>query len=433
MSAAAVTIESALASGELRGLTRARCDKLFALLRALMHGGAPSDSWEDLAGVLQRHRLEALVYGRLSGSAAGAAGLPDAFRSGYLRNVQRNARYRDEALRITEAAGDVPFVFLQGMGLLSQLQADPGERRLSDLDVLVAPRDELRFLAAVQRLGYSAKGAARLISWNYPGHWELAREAEPGQAFCLDASCGTLLPVSLFTRHTRLEAAEILHRAVVRDGLLVPDPADLLALCVLNIEQKDFGWLRGYVDVSELAASCSQAIDWRIVASALSRHGNRGITGAILAACRRWFGAPIPDWVVEECSFAGSPFVQGWEAFFLDPAIVCSQRAVGVRGGGRLPPLLDFFYGMNRRLLSFRSWPVRAQILTEALTESFDGLNGYLYHARSAVGRAFARCVVNPLVVALGWAVLHSVFVASGSVLWWVFARRTRVGLRSAP
>ena len=207
-------------------------------------------SWQPFLPVLHRHRLEGLVYGRLSGagsargSPAGAS--PEAFRRAYLANVRRSAVYTEEAHRIVAAAGDIPFVFVQGMALLAAEVADPGERRLSDLDVLVAPRDETRFLDAMRQLGYGPKGVRRFLSWDYPGHWELAREAEPGLAFGLDVASGTRLPVCLLTRHVCLEAEAILRRSGSQDGLPVPDLADLLAMCALNVEHKDFAWLGPY-------------------------------------------------------------------------------------------------------------------------------------------------------------------------------------------
>ena len=65
--------------------------------------------------------------------------------------------------------------------------------------------------------------------------------------------------------------------------------------------------------------------------------------------------------------------------------------------------------------MSFRSWPVRAQILTELLTDGFAALNDFLYRARSAAGRTFARLVVNPAVVAVGWLVVHPTFLLQRS------------------
>ncbi len=302
MSARTAGVEAAHPSRRLRGLTREVCDQLLATLGAILRGETVRPaSWEPFLPVLHRHRLEGLVYGRLSGAESATEGLPEAFRRAYLANVRRSALHTEEAHRIVAAAGDIPFVFVQGMALLAAGVADPGERRLSDLDVLVAPRDETRFLAAMRQLSYVPKGVRGFLSWDYPGHWELAREAEPGLAFGLDVSAGTRLPVCLFTRHVFFEAEAILGRSCSKDGLPVPDPADLLALCTLNVEQKVFGWLGTYVDVTMLASGCREQ-DWRGVAAELSRDGNRGVAGAILDACRRWFSAAIPAWVIAECS-----------------------------------------------------------------------------------------------------------------------------------
>jgi hypothetical protein len=424
MSERTAEVQGAHSSRRLRGLTRQVCEELLATLGALLRGEAVRPaSWEPFLPVLHRHRLEGLVCGRLCKSDSAHGALPEAFRRSYLANVRRSALHTEEAHRIVAAAADIPFVFVQGMALLATQDADPGERRLSDLDVLVAPRDETRFIAAMQRLGYGAKGARRFISWDYPGHWELVREAEPGLAFGLDVSSGTRLPVCLLNRHVLFEAEAILRRSCSKDDLPVPDVADLLAMCVLNVEQKDFAWLGPYLDVTALASRCRER-DWRGVAAALSRDGNRGVAGAILDACRRWFSAAIPDWVVEECSTRCSLAVQGWQDFFLDPVTVCSQLAAAGRGHGPAPSLAGYVCGFGRRFMSFRSWPVRAQVLTELLTDGFAALNDFLYRARSAAGRTFARLVVNPAVVGIGWLLVHPAFLLSGAMLHWVYSRR---------
>jgi hypothetical protein len=426
----APAVREARASRRLRGLTREVCDQLLATLGAILRGETVRPaSWEPFLPVLHRHRLEGLVYGRLSAAGSAQGGLPEAFRRAYLANVRRSALHTEEAHRIVAAAGDIPFVFVQGMALLAAGVADPGERRLSDLDVLVAPRDETRFLEAVRQLGYGPKGVRRFLSWDYPGHWELAREAEPGLAFGLDVASGTRLPVSLLTRHVRLEAEAILRRSCVRNGLPVPDVADLLAMCALNVEHKDLAWLGTYVDVTTLASGCREP-DWRGVVAELSRDGNRGVAGAILDACRRFFAAAIPDWVVAECSTRRSFAVAGWEDFFLDPVTVCSQLAAAGRGHGKAPSLAGYACGFGRRFMSFRSWPVRAQVLTEVLTDGFAALDDFLYRARSAAGRTFARFVVNPAVVGIGWLLVHPSFLLSGAVLYWVYSRRHRSRLR---
>ncbi len=432
-------VQGAHTSRRLRGLTRETCQALLATLGALLRGEAVGPApWQAFQPVLHRHRLEGLVYGRLADGDA----LPEGFRRAYLANVRRNALHLEEARRIVDAAEGIPFVFVQGVALLAEPGADPGERRLSDLDLLVAPRDEERFLAAMQGLGYQPKHKARFLSWDHQGHWELARESESGHGFALDVSSGTRLPVSLLTRHLRLEAEPILqrshncssalHSAGRQDGLPIPELADLLALCALNVEHKDFAWLGPYLDVTRLAARCGER-DWRAVVAALSRDGNRGVAGAVLDACRRFFGAAIPEWVVAECSTRASLAVRGWQDFFLDPVTVCSQGAGAGRGHGAAPSPAGFALGFGRRFQSFRTGPVRAQVLAEVLTDGFTAVNEFLYRARSRAGRAFARLVLNPLVVGGGWLVVHPAFLVSGAVLYWVYSRRRRPRLRGQP
>jgi hypothetical protein len=418
-------------SRRLRGLRRESCERLLAALGTLLCREpvvAAATAWEPFQPVLRRHRLEGLVFARQAALPAPRAELPESFRRAYLANLKRSALYADEARRIVATAAGIPFVFVQGMALLALPGADPGDRWLSDLDVVVPPGDLSRFVSAMEGLGYRPKSVARFISWDLDGHFELVREVTGGE-LGLDVSSGTLLPLSLLSRHVRLEAESIVARSVLEDGLPLPAPADLLALCVLNVEQKDFGWLRPFVDVATLAAH--PGLEWPAVVSALAREPNRGVAGAVLDTCRRWFSVTIPEWVLCETSTRSSPSVQGWQDFFLDPVTVCSQRAAMGRGQRFLPSPAGLVYGLARRFMAFRSWAVRARVLGELLTVSFAALDAYLYRTRSRAGRAFARTVLNPAVVVGGWLICHPLFVLSGAVLRCTRPRRS--GNRGAP
>jgi hypothetical protein len=70
----------------------------------------------------------------------------------YYLTVQANLRFLSALHEIADQG--VPFVLMQGAALLAETYPDPGLRPLSDIDVLVHPRNREHLVTSLQRIGF---------------------------------------------------------------------------------------------------------------------------------------------------------------------------------------------------------------------------------------------------------------------------------------
>lgn len=120
-------------------------------------------NWKVVGNALIDNRAAGLAYGRIT--AAGLSGLVpapalEALKQHYRANQFSNALLLEEARRILETAraGNLDLIPLKGLSLLESAYADPGHRKLGDLDFLVHPGRAAAATAALEGLGYSRQG-----------------------------------------------------------------------------------------------------------------------------------------------------------------------------------------------------------------------------------------------------------------------------------
>jgi len=124
-------------------------------------GGPPACGWPEFFQVALRQRLAPLVSKVLEGSADRGS-VPQetrAFlRNSYLVTVSRYAelsRPFQEVFRTLEGER-IDFIVFKGPVLAEAVYRDPGVRPMTDVDILVRPRDLTRSHRALKGLGYEA-------------------------------------------------------------------------------------------------------------------------------------------------------------------------------------------------------------------------------------------------------------------------------------
>jgi hypothetical protein len=193
-------------------------DRLARLVGVLVDGGdAPADLPIEL---VRKHRLGPLAFRH------GAA----AFRGDFIMASLRAEQQRAIAAEAVAALGAIPVALLKGLSYGGWLYADPGERPMNDVDLLVPIEAHAAAVAALARIGYRrakpgdeggprhhaqtlARGAATVdlhrspaqlgrIRIDFAGVWRRARPASwVAGAFRLDVVDEILFHFANLARH----------------------------------------------------------------------------------------------------------------------------------------------------------------------------------------------------------------------------------------
>lgn len=128
----------------------------------------PARSGDDLADSIAAHAHElpdALVRQHMLAPLAAQAGLAR-FRADYIASSLL-AEIRERTLAETLSAlaeHRIPVILLKGISYAGDLYADPAERPMSDIDLMVPPRQHDDACRVLRRLGYWHAGSAQQLS-----------------------------------------------------------------------------------------------------------------------------------------------------------------------------------------------------------------------------------------------------------------------------
>jgi hypothetical protein len=280
---------------------------LSCVQRAANPGGvAPLGSPERTASVWRRAVPPAGRIGlapiAFAGGGAWLAEAPadvaDALRWHHLASALRHERSvaptLQQALSALASAGLVPIV-LKGTALAYTAYAEPAQRTLSDVDLLLSD-DQLPLASEVLREA---------------GFWTRDGDSRPDhhlQPFYLDdGRVGVELHRQLLPDHSPyplpLNALRARSRAVtIADAQArVLAPADALLLtCVHLAYAHRYRWfaLRTLADVLVLAAGRAGELDWDLLTRTTEAAGAGGAVYWPLRLAREWVGAPVPETVL---------------------------------------------------------------------------------------------------------------------------------------
>lgn len=130
-------------------------------LRTLLRGGTPSATVDEAtaAAILRRYECGGWLHARRS--APGAAPLPEPWRTTAARAHRKTVVDSLAALgvlrEVAAICGDagVRLIVLKGAAYLEELYGDPGERVLTDIDLLVRPADAGRAAECLLAAGFA--------------------------------------------------------------------------------------------------------------------------------------------------------------------------------------------------------------------------------------------------------------------------------------
>ncbi len=221
-------------------------------------------------------------------------------------NGDRNRTLRRHAIEIAgqlNQRGVAPVLLKGGLALFEGPYADPAQRMMRDLDILVPAEERGAAVMALGKLGY------RLSRQYPPGHHAIGDFARPGDAGSID------LHTELIDSTYVLPAAEVRSRAALKEvegvRFLVPSPTDRILHNVLHAQIHFLGhFYRGELSLQQihelvaLAGHFGAAIDWDFVAGRLREHRLTTALESYLLAANSLFGFTWP--------LAGPPGAGAW-------------------------------------------------------------------------------------------------------------------------
>jgi len=205
-------------------------------------------------------------------------------------------------------------ILLKGPALWLTAYADPVERRVGDLDVLVTPEEVDPTVQTLVDAGYRAPPDLDMAA--YKVHHFHFRLLHPS-GFMVEVHWGLSQPASPF----RVDAPGFLRRAyeASRGGVvaaLVPSAEDMiLHLASQNLEN-NFSELRRLVDLDRIVSVEAQ-LDWDYTTAAARAGGLQTVLALSLRLSPDLLGTDVSDQVLRTI---GPPPMVAWHLDILDPA-----------------------------------------------------------------------------------------------------------------
>ena len=235
---------------------------------------------------------------------------------------------RDRVMHVLARHGVTP-VLLKGAALRESVYSDPTERSMGDLDLLVAPDELERSIAALRDAGY-VPDREEWVEKYRQHHFHQVMNHPRG--FIVELHWALTDPSS----RVPLNEVEFNARASISDRgtnvpVRVPSPEDLILHTVSQNEDDAFGLLRRIVDIDRIVAA-SPNVDWDYVTRAARDARLDLVLGVSLRAAQLLLHTDIP---AKSSSGSNLPTLARMHLAMLDPAawimtLPSERRAVAI-------------------------------------------------------------------------------------------------------
>jgi hypothetical protein len=241
-----------------------------------------------MQGVLSRLSDER-VRQHMLGPLAYRAGR-DRFRSDFVASALQAERREVLLSELVEAFADqaIPLILLKGISYIGTIYDDPGERPMSDIDVLVRGPDHGRALGCLRRLGYWDAGS-RMSAFS--SHHAVAMKRRHAS---IDLHRNIVQPL-----RSRVDVRGLWQRAAPAversDGALRLDPVDELVVHLIHIARHELMVpLINYVDGARLLERVPGGRS-AVVARAERFRAGRAVGAALAMTDAMWSERSFPS------------------------------------------------------------------------------------------------------------------------------------------
>ena len=258
--------------------------------------------WNGLILLARRHGIASLLHRTLAG--LNTCRVPVEIM-GRLRSVANAFRFHNvlfvrellTAVQAIEAAG-IPVAPYKGPALAASLYGDFALREMTDIDLLVKPRDAIRARRALSALGYTA--SRQVSKWLEPAwvffHCEFAFGSRSGIPVELNWRVATRywclpeVPARAWTRMRPLTLGGV--------ELKMFCPEDLLLILCLHGSKHKWDTLKWVVDIAELLRVHPE-LDWRAATIAARASGTERMLALGLVLAHELLDAHLPAELAE--------------------------------------------------------------------------------------------------------------------------------------
>jgi hypothetical protein len=219
---------------------------------------------------------------------------------------------RDRVLHALRRCGVTPLL-LKGSALRERVYDDPTERSMGDLDLLVAPEEIERSMAALREAGYAPESEQLMDAYRLHHFHHILRHP---RGFIVELHWGLTDPGS----RVPLNEKQFVARASASSRgngvpVRVPSPEDLLLHVVSQNEDDAFGLLRRIVDIDRIVA-LSPPLDWPYVARAARDSGLDLVLAMSLRLAQLLLRTDVPS---DLSRGTGLPILSRMHLAMLDP------------------------------------------------------------------------------------------------------------------
>jgi hypothetical protein len=309
---------------------------LVDLLRCAIHNLPPAENlnqadWSNLLRQARAHRIEHFLYpwlscslpekfalhAKVANNSVGAA-----WRTLALEHLQTTTKRRRQATLILQhfAQNNIAVIPLKGTWLSEALYAEPSQRHMVDIDLLVQSNDIKEALRILNTLGYSSNKINLQSEFCYEAKFIRQDSDLPLELhWNVESQMSGRIPIP--------EISRIWERATA--ATLLEQPAsklsneDLITHLVQHILHHQFAVpLKNYIDLALLALDKTPSLNARALKIAAADWKTGRSVGFVFAMLNRIFDTPMPSAVVEPGLTDNTALIQqAWSVVFnLPPA-----------------------------------------------------------------------------------------------------------------
>ncbi|HET9588909.1 MAG TPA: nucleotidyltransferase family protein [Anaerolineales bacterium] len=281
--------------------------------------------WPRLAQILTQNRMSVLsmqIFQRVDPVIpADARGLLHEQADKYERAAAKLGSALTAYLKSAETAG-IETIVLKGLWLCEKVYGNPALRPGGDIDILVRRKDVDACLGLLARQGIGEFWPNLLKDEYFARHHLHQQRCTPDLNIWFEIHWAldhpyTLLTVDYESIFARAQRAALLD-APLRE-MALPDLVLSLAIHLVKhavylpslVQEDDLpriiladGMLMYYLDVTEVLKQ-NPEIDWSLTVQLARDWGAVDILGSVLAVCKRYFDAPVPDDVLAALPVTG--------------------------------------------------------------------------------------------------------------------------------
>jgi hypothetical protein len=261
--------------------------------------------WKLIVRLASDHMVAPAVWRSIKGRGFVANEAKVHFHLVHKKNAERNAVIFDaltEAVSRLQEIGIKPILLKGAASLASGLYADPSERILTDVDLLVSSRQIGAAKVALCGMGYTVYSPPDLPPprWARPRKHHIDPLIHPSGIFSIEIHSSS---VALEFEQI-LPTDDILDRSVAIQWngrpVFTLHPTDQLIHNIVHSQLQDGRFSRGIVELRQmrefalLAARHGDVVDWRDVEHRFSSTGYANVLAQQAALCLALMGVPLP-------------------------------------------------------------------------------------------------------------------------------------------